>query len=140
MSEIPGTCEVFEANSHNESDGMDEQPAVLGCGIDYLCIGLRDLSMRLRRLVLEDVRISPALFWPQDDEPGKAAPYWPNLTYMRDLFAQIDASGKYGFLSYAISDIPNPGKWYTTPDPEHLPARLMFAFFGKPDDIRWGRP
>ncbi|GME66464.1 uncharacterized protein LTHEOB_3223 [Neofusicoccum parvum] len=94
LSRIPHTCTHLRAGFYHRSQGMDAQPGVFDSGIDHLSIGLRDFSTRLENLHLEDVRISPSLFWPQEDEPSSDPPYWPNLRHMKVEFAEVSASGK----------------------------------------------
>lgn len=50
-------------------------------GLDSFSIALRNLSMRLRELRLDSVRISSSLFWPSPAEPTDTMrdPHWPKL-------------------------------------------------------------
>ncbi|KAI9926940.1 hypothetical protein MW887_003318 [Aspergillus wentii] len=55
-------------------------------GLDQFSIALRTLSMRLRELRLEYVRVSSSLFWPSQDEgTSQTAPCWPNLEVLEVL-------------------------------------------------------
>lgn len=57
-------------------------------GLDEFSIALRNLSMRLRELHLEYVRISSALFWPstkEEDASKQSKLYWPNLEVLEIL-------------------------------------------------------
>jgi hypothetical protein len=57
-------------------------------GLDDFSIAFRNLSMRLRELHLEDVRISSALFWPVAEEKvDTKSLYWPNLEVLKILEA-----------------------------------------------------
>ena len=57
-------------------------------GLDDFSIAFRTLSMRLRELHLEGVRISSALFWPVAEEKvDTKSLYWPNLEVLKVLDA-----------------------------------------------------
>lgn len=92
---VPKSCTMFEARFENKGNGVYTQPAVLGSGLDPLCIGFRKISTRLRWLNLHDLRISPSLFWPQSNEDlNGETPYWRNLSSMNIHFTESDASGE----------------------------------------------
>ncbi|KAL1623617.1 hypothetical protein SLS56_008200 [Neofusicoccum ribis] len=87
----PSLRPEYRKGFYHRSQGMDAQPGVFDSGIDHLSIGLRYFSTILENLHLEDVRISPSLFWPQEDEPSSDPPYWPNLRHMKVEFAEVSA-------------------------------------------------
>jgi hypothetical protein len=66
--------EMSHNPGHNAANYLNPQ------GFDELSIGLRTLSMRLRKLKLKYVRISSALFWPGESENVDTTGLcWPNL-------------------------------------------------------------
>lgn len=64
---------------------------------DGLSIGLRELSTRLRILHLYRVRITPALFWPGDDEQRADSPAWPSLEDIKVWYSELEACGMSKF-------------------------------------------
>ncbi|KAL1639593.1 hypothetical protein SLS58_007793 [Diplodia intermedia] len=114
ISQTPTSCTDFSADFGYYSSGFDEMPAVAPSTPDTLCIQLRSLSMCLRHLNLEHLRVSPALFWPTTDEQlgdGTAAafvPSWPNLESITLILAPLDSYGHF----------------YADPSPEELESQL----------------
>ncbi|KAL4963742.1 uncharacterized protein BDV14DRAFT_201469 [Aspergillus stella-maris] len=79
-------------------------------GRDALCITLRNLSQRLRRISIEDAMIGPELFWPQkqvqstsnvteeEREKEEEPPHWPTLTsFHLTNYAAATPSGTWLF-------------------------------------------
>ncbi|KAF4535217.1 uncharacterized protein LTHEOB_12698 [Lasiodiplodia theobromae] len=74
--------------------GLGEQPAVTPGSPDILCIAIRNLSMYLRDLRLEDLRVSPELFWPTVEQQ-RQQPLWPHLETLYLNFEPVDSYGRF---------------------------------------------
>ncbi|KAL1615545.1 hypothetical protein SLS54_008950 [Diplodia seriata] len=100
ISQTPTSCTDFSADLGYFTSGFDWMSAIAPSTADMLCIQLRSLSMCLRHLNLNYLRVSPALFWPTTDEQlgdGTAAafaPSWPNLETFTVIFAPLDSYDK----------------------------------------------
>ncbi|KAL2785280.1 hypothetical protein BJX66DRAFT_343236 [Aspergillus keveii] len=86
LSLVPESVEKFkyEIDSVREmayNPATDAANYLNSNGLDELSIGFRSLSTRLRKLKLEHVRISSALFWPGvgEEDYDTASLYWPKL-------------------------------------------------------------
>ncbi|KAF2143957.1 uncharacterized protein K452DRAFT_356929 [Aplosporella prunicola CBS 121167] len=97
ISQLPASCRTFRARIFQYPYGFEAEPEVVAPALDQLCIGLRDLSMRLRHLSLEGICVSPALFWPGKDESGAntAALFWPNLETVKVEFERFTSFGQW---------------------------------------------
>lgn len=92
---LPNTISNFAANFSSTSRGYSNLPSYASLAYDPLSISLRDMSTRLVYLVLMDIRITPALFWPCANEPASTLlPFWPHLQHLELWFAPLDPCGK----------------------------------------------
>lgn len=106
ISQLPTSSLLsFEAVFSNVSLGFPGQLAVTPGSPDILCIGIRNLSMYLRDLRLEDLRVSPELFWPtveqqqQQSASGPTSqPLWPHLETLYLTFDPEDSYGVHALL------------------------------------------
>ncbi|KAK0638109.1 hypothetical protein DIS24_g10146 [Lasiodiplodia hormozganensis] len=97
ISQLPASCLELNAVFADVSHGFDEHPAVTPHTPDTLCIGIRDLSTRLRHLSLDAVRVSPAIFWPADVEQQQQQqpPSWPQLEVLELILEPVDSYGTF---------------------------------------------
>ncbi|KAL2843052.1 hypothetical protein BJX68DRAFT_157804 [Aspergillus pseudodeflectus] len=100
--EIDSTRELARNPATNAANYLSPR------GLDELSIGFRTLSTRLRKLKLEFVRISSALFWPgpEEEDYDSASLHWPKLEELVVLgVPPYTADGKW------ILD-NDAGKWH----------------------------
>ncbi|CEN61018.1 hypothetical protein ASPCAL07688 [Aspergillus calidoustus] len=116
LPSVPSSVETFKymidhAREMSHNPGHNAANYLSPQGFDELSIGFRTLSMRLRKLRLKYVRISSALFWPEENENvDTAGQYWPRLEEL--LIQEVPpytADGQWMLEN-------NPEKWYNNSD------------------------
>ncbi|KAL2809177.1 hypothetical protein BJX63DRAFT_424017 [Aspergillus granulosus] len=106
LQKLPTSLRLFDYAGHYEEPWKDTMPAlnVLKTGIDILATTLRGLTIVLRELRLDRVRLSTDFLWPLDGDSNPIANpsyCWPNLESL--------------IMTYIPPFTPE-GKWLTFPD------------------------
>lgn len=99
-------------------EDLRDDPPKITLSPDCICSALYRISMQLRHLEIQEMHISPELFWPLDSQDTTQA-FWPHLEVLDLSFAAFTPT--IDFLEYG----------YDVHEVRHCDAKFLISYLDK---------